>query len=207
MTTFGLIPAAGKSQRMGCAKLLLPLGECTVLERVVNAVRTAGVSEIVVVAAPGAGELARLATRAGAHVAQLAEDTPDMRATLMHGLAWIDAHLQPFADDGWLLLPADHPTVRPEVVRALLSAVAEGTYSIVVPTHQGRRGHPTWLSWSHLPGLSAFPANQGLNAYIRAHADQTRELSWPDAEILRDLDTPADYGSVLAAYSDSDFCS
>jgi molybdenum cofactor cytidylyltransferase len=199
MTTFGLIPAAGKSRRMGRAKLLLHLGESTVLEHVVSAVRTAGVAEIVVVVAPDAQEMMQVAAAAGAHVVQLAEDTPDMRTTVQHGLAWIETHFQPNAEDGWLLLPADHPTVRPEVVRALLTAAGERM--IVVPTHQGRRGHPTWLSWSHVAALSALPEGQGLNAFIRAHADQTRELAWPDAEILRDLDTPEDYQALLAAFA------
>jgi molybdenum cofactor cytidylyltransferase len=197
MTTFGLIPAAGKSRRMGRAKLLLPLGEHTVLECVLSAVRSGGVTEIVVVVAPKTPELARVAASAGAHVVQLAEDTPDMRASLMHGLAWIEAHFHPSAEDGWLLLPADHPTVRSEVVQAILAAVG-GRDTIVVPTHHGRRGHPTWLSWSHVAALSALPAAQGLNAFIRAHADQTRELVWPDAEILRDLDTPEDYQALMA---------
>ena len=39
--TFGLIPAAGKSRRMGRPKLMLPLGDSTVLEQVFAAVRKA----------------------------------------------------------------------------------------------------------------------------------------------------------------------
>ena len=39
MRTFGLIPAAGKSRRMGQPKLLLQLGTTSVLELVVSAVR------------------------------------------------------------------------------------------------------------------------------------------------------------------------
>jgi molybdenum cofactor cytidylyltransferase len=195
MTTYGLIPAAGKSRRMGRAKLLLPLGDTTVLERVVWAVRAAGVADIVVVVAPNTADIARLAASAGAHVVELAKDTPDMRATVMHGLGWIANRFQPRADDGWLLLPADHPTVRPEVVRALLALGDER--SIVVPTHAGRRGHPTWFAWLHAAELTAFSPDVGLNAYIRAHAEQTRQVSWPDAEILRDLDTPDDYQKLL----------
>ncbi|HZZ82878.1 MAG TPA: nucleotidyltransferase family protein [Gemmataceae bacterium] len=195
MRTFGLIPAAGKSRRMGQPKLLLPLGDATVLERVVAAVRAAAVPEIVVVVAPDGDEIARIATAAGAFVVRLAEDTPDMRATVMHGLAWIAERFRPRDDDGWLLLPADHPTVRSEVVRAVLSAADEGM--IVVPTNGGRRGHPTWFGWPHVGGLAAFPPDVGLNAYIRAHAEQTREVPWPDAEILRDLDTPEDYQALL----------
>ena len=198
MRTFGLIPAAGKSRRMGRPKLLLPLGENTVLEQVLAAVRSAGVEDILVVVAPAADELARLAAAAGAHVLRLAEDTPDMRATCLHGLAWIEDRFHPQDSDGWLLLPADHPTVKPDVVRAVLTAAQERTeQTMVVPSHQGRRGHPTWLRWSHVAAIRALAAGEGLNAFIRAHRDETRELPWPTDEILRDLDTPDDYQALL----------
>ena len=198
MRTFGLIPAAGKSRRMGRPKLLLPLRESTVLEQVLAAVRSAGVADIVVVVAPDGDELARFAASAGAHILHLPEDTPDMRATCLHGLAWIEDRFHPRGEDGWLLLPADHPTVKPEIVRAILKAASEPTeQTIVVPSHQGRRGHPTWLHWSHVEAIRALPAEAGLNAFIRSHVEATRELPWPSDEILRDLDTPEDYQSLL----------
>jgi molybdenum cofactor cytidylyltransferase len=195
MRTFGLIPAAGKSRRMGRAKLTLALGHSTVLERVLHAVRAAGVADTLVVVAPDATELARLANAAGAHVLQLPEDTPDMRTTCMRGLAWLEERFHPEEGDGLLLLPADHPTVQPEVVHALL-AIA-GTKSIIVPAHQGRRGHPTWLDWSHVAAIRARPPEEGLNTFIRALTEQTRELDWPTDDILRDLDTPDDYERLL----------
>jgi molybdenum cofactor cytidylyltransferase len=182
---------------MGRPKLLLPFGESTVLEQALSAVRAAGVADILVVAAPDADALAQLAASAGAHVLRLTEDTPDMQATCLHGLAWLDEHFHPQDDDGWLLLPADHPTARPDVVRALLAAARENTAkTIVVPTHAGRRGHPTWLRWSHVAAIRALPPEQGLNAFIRARTAATRELSWPSDEILRDLDTPEDYQAL-----------
>lgn len=198
MRTFGLIPAAGKSRRMGRPKLLLPVGDRAVLEHVLTAVRSAGVADVLVVAAPDADILAHLAATAGAHVLRLAEDTPDMRATCQHGLAWLDERFHPGESDGWLLMPADHPTVRPDVVRALLATASENTdKTIIVPRCQGRRGHPTWLRWSHAAAIRALPPEQGLNAYIRAHADETLELAWPSDEILRDLDTPEDYQRLV----------
>jgi molybdenum cofactor cytidylyltransferase len=198
MRTIGLIPTAGKSRRMGQPKLLLPLRETTVLEQVLAAVRSAGVDEILVVVAPEMDALAQLASAAHAHVLRLAADTPDMRATCVHGLAWIEDHFHLEPDDGWLLLPADHPTVRPDVVGALTTAAQEDAdKTIIVPTHAGRRGHPTWLAWSHVDAIRALPSQQGLNAYIRTQTLHTRELSWPSDEILRDLDTPEDYQRLL----------
>jgi molybdenum cofactor cytidylyltransferase len=197
MTTYALIPAAGKSRRMGRSKLLLPIGTSTVLESVLSAIRAAGIQDTLVGVAPDADALAEVARSAGTHVLRLDEDTPDMRATCLHGLAWIEQHFQPRPEDGWLLLPADHPTVNPEVVRALMAAVEEHPeMSIFVPTFAGRRGHPTWLRWSHVPALRALPPGQGLNTFIREHGSKTCEVDWPSDEILRDLDTPGDYARL-----------
>ena len=60
---FALIPAAGKSARMGRPKLSLPLGDHTVLECVIATLREAGISDILVVVA-ASFQLARSATLA-----------------------------------------------------------------------------------------------------------------------------------------------
>jgi molybdenum cofactor cytidylyltransferase len=198
MRTFGLIPAAGLSTRMGRPKLLLPLAGRTVLDRVVSAVRAAGVADVLVVVAPDAAGLHAVAEGAGAHVLRLPEPTPDMRGTCQAGLDWLEARLAPRPDDGWLLLPADHPTVRPDVVRALLgAAAADPRAAIVVPTHAGRRGHPVWLRWPLAAAARALPPDQGLNRLIRSKLDETREIDWPMPDVLRDLDTPEDYQRLV----------
>ena len=77
---FAVVPAAGKSTRMGRPKLSLPLGTCTILERVIHALRQGGVDHVLVVAAPHVGELASLAQSAGAHALVL----PDARVSRHH---------------------------------------------------------------------------------------------------------------------------
>ena len=197
MRTFGLIPAAGKSLRMGRAKLLLPLAGRTVLECVVDAVRAGGVHEVLVVVGPENHPLHEIAQRAGAHVLRLSHETADMRATCQAGLAWLQSEFQPSPSDGWLLSPADHPTIEPTVVRALLSAAEEDLgRSIIVPVHEGKRGHPVWLRWSHVEGIRAMPEGRGLNAFIRLQRD-TMELEWPSPDVLQDLDTPDDYQRLV----------
>lgn len=198
MRTFALIPAAGQSRRMGRPKLALPLGDRTVLECVVGAVRDGGVNDVLVVIGPGTAFLQPLAEHAGAHVHVLPEETPDMRATVKAGLAWIEEHHHPQNNDAWLLLPADHPTLQPSVVSTLLAAADEHpAHSIALPTFAGKRGHPTLFRWKHVAGIRELPGDRGLNAYIRAHADEVFELPWSSGEVLLDLDTPGDYGRLL----------
>jgi CTP:molybdopterin cytidylyltransferase MocA len=191
---FALIPAAGTSSRMGRPKLALPLGDGTILGHVVIALRQAGIQQILVVVGPHVPELLPLAQSAGAAVLLLAKPTVEMRATIEQGLCWLETKFRPRHEDSWLLVPADHPTLSPTVIGQLLRAQAENPhYSILVPTFQGQRGHPALLSWQHVAGIRKLPAHQGLNGYLRQHADATLELPVASADILRDLDTPEDY--------------
>src|SRR5262245_23183296 len=140
---FAVVPACGHSTRMGRPKLALPLGGRTVIEHVVCALREGGVESVLVVVGPHVPELIPLAYHAGAEVLALSKPTPDMRATVERGLAWIEEPYSPKASDWWLLAPGDHPAFTAEVVRQLLAVVDESaSCSVVVPVHEGRRGHP-----------------------------------------------------------------
>jgi molybdenum cofactor cytidylyltransferase len=161
-------------------------------------VREAGVEHVLVVVGRHVPELVSLAEAAKAHVILLSEDTLDMRATLTHGLSWLEKEFQPTPDESWLLLPADHPTVESEVIRQLLAArAADATAALLVPTYQGRRGHPALLAWEHVPHIRELPEGLGLNTYLRQHAAQTREVRVATPSILWDLDTPEDYKRLL----------
>jgi molybdenum cofactor cytidylyltransferase len=194
--TFAVVPACGHSTRMGKPKLALPLGDRTVIEHVVASLRGGGVDRVVVVVGPHVPELIPLASAAGADVLALAELTPDMRATVERGLAWIEERYHPSADDCWLLAPGDHPAFTPAVVRQLLEAARGSTCSVVVPVHDGRRGHPALLCWRHVAGIRALPPTDGINRYLRGVANETLEVAVTDPGILANLDTPEDYARL-----------
>jgi molybdenum cofactor cytidylyltransferase len=189
---FALIPAAGKSIRMGRPKLALSLGDRTVLECVIATLHSAGIGDILVVLGPHVAALTEKARAAGAEALVLAHETPDMRATVEQGLTWLESNRKPRPPDFFLLLPADHPTLDVDVIRSLLQAQAHHPdATLLVPTFAGQRGHPTLIGWSHVGGIRQLPPDQGLNAYLRSKP--VREVSVHNAEVLHDLDTPEDY--------------
>jgi CTP:molybdopterin cytidylyltransferase MocA len=101
---------------MGRPKLSLPLAGSTVIQLVVTALRSGGADPVVVVVAPHCLEVADLAEAAGAKVCRLTDATLDMRATVVHGLDWLEERFRPRPEDDWLLAPADHPVLDAEVV-------------------------------------------------------------------------------------------
>jgi molybdenum cofactor cytidylyltransferase len=186
---------------MGRPKLALPLGDRTVLDHVIAALRQVPVEHILVVIGPHVSELAPLAKAAGAEVLLLTSATADMRATVEQGLRYMEERWAPQPEDAWLLVPADHPTLDAGVVRQLLHALTtHPEHSIAVPTFEGRRGHPALIAWRHVARMRTLPAGQGLNVYLRQETTATEEVPVETATVLMDLDTPEDYEHLRAAW-------
>jgi molybdenum cofactor cytidylyltransferase len=178
---------------MGRPKLCLPLGGKAVLVWVIDGLRQAGLERILTVVGPHVPELVPLARGAGSETLLLKEQTKGMRGSVEHGLEWIEQTWRPAVEDCWLLALADHPVLNPEVVRLLLREWEGHRASILIPTFQGRRGHPTLLGWRHAIGIRALDSGLRLNAYVRSQWAETREIPVDDPDVLNDLDTPEDY--------------
>jgi molybdenum cofactor cytidylyltransferase len=191
---FAVVPAGGQSKRMGRPKLALPLGQRSVLEHVLAALRQAEVEYILVVIGPHVAELGFLAESAGAHVCSVASPSSGMRGAVENGLRWLEERFQPRPEETWLLVPGDHPVLEASVVPQLESAyAAQPQFSIVIPTHKGRRGQPSLFAWKHVAALRAHPAKHRLRTYVRQHAAETLEVPVDSASVLWDMDTPEDY--------------
>ncbi len=198
---------------MGEPKLLLDVAGKTVIARVISALREAGVSRTLVVTRPSEAALVLESQRAGAEVLLPPFDPEEMRHSvewalrdlLEHhshsGLACSEEIAPPC--DGWILVPADHPTLNHKVILQLIAAWSANPQMIAVPVFQGRRGHPTIFPWSTVNEVLALPADQGLNQLLRMNPERVLEVSLTDAQVIEDLDTPADYARLLKSF-DSD---
>jgi molybdenum cofactor cytidylyltransferase len=178
---------------MGRPKLTLPLGDRTVIEHVIAALAHGGADHILVVAGPHDPQLVPVAAAAGAEVLSLPTPTAEMRETVTHGLRHLSVKFRPRPADDWLLAPGDHPAVTADAVRLVCEAARRHPGSIVVPVHDGRRGHPVLLPWPLAAAVDALPTGEGINTLIRTNPNSVVELPVPTGGILDDLDTPDDY--------------
>ncbi|MCY2963904.1 MAG: NTP transferase domain-containing protein, partial [Planctomycetota bacterium] len=120
-------------------------------------------------------------------------DPPEMRDSVQAALDWLDREFHPAPNDGWILSPADHPLLVPDLFRRLVERWNPGDCAILVPEFEGKRGHPVFFRWTLAAEVARLRADQGLNALVRCHADDVVALPVTDPGILVDLDTPADY--------------
>jgi molybdenum cofactor cytidylyltransferase len=193
-----VVPAAGRSTRMGRPKLALPFGRGTVLEHVVSALLEGGVEHVVVATCPHVPELKALAEAAGAEVQVLPAATADMRSTIEFGLQSLAERfaLKPY--DAFLLAPGDHPGFTADIVCKLRAAyLSSRSSSIIIPTYVACWAHPALIAWKHVAGIRALPRHVGVNAFFHKNAEMVEEMPVADRRVLINLDTPDDYAVLL----------
>lgn len=192
-----LVLAAGMSQRMGRLKPLLPFGDRPMLARVLECVQAVeSISPILVVTGHRAQEIE--------HAVQ------DYNVIWTHNAGYADGMLSsvqcgiqalPKQGDAFFLLLGDQPGVHPDTLRALLQTWMATHAPIVLPTYEGKRGHPILLSAHLIPEILALPPEATLKTVVERHSMATQQVAVADPAILMDVDTPEDYQRALSAFS------
>lgn len=188
---FAIVPAAGRSVRMGRPKLLLPCGDETLIERVLRAWRASHVSSVVVTVHPEDHALATLCRDAGAEVVVPARPPREMKESIRLALQHAAEHCGAGPEDVWLLAPADMPELNASVIDRVLQAYDPRQPSILVPRHGGRRGHPVLFPWKLAAEVDHLGKDEGVNALLARHP--IAEIDVEDEGVLEDLDTPEDH--------------
>lgn len=190
---FALIPAAGRSRRMGTSKLLLPWQNSTVIEHLIGTLTRPDITAVAIVIRPDDHVLQDVVRRTSALAIIPDHEPPEMRDSIEIGLRAIRQQFVPADDDGWLLIPADHPLIEPEVLNGLLTRWSQGDCQALLPTLGSRRGHPTLLRWSLAVRIELLPRDVGVNTLLRSSPSLVTEWPTDHESVLADLDTPEDY--------------
>ena len=105
---------------------------------------------------------------------------------------------------GYLICLGDQPDLNTGVVERIIQCSQSTAARIVMPTHEGRRGHPVYISRGYRDEILALTADQGLNTVTREQAEDTVEVEVDAAEVLEDLDTPEDYARLGTRFAIAD---
>jgi molybdenum cofactor cytidylyltransferase len=94
---------------------------------------------------------------------------------------------------GVLVWPVDHPFALATSALAVVDAARRTGAPIVVPVHEGKRGHPVWFAretWRELMTVT----DGGARAVVHAYDARVHEVPVSDPGVRRDIDTKADLG-------------
>ena len=189
-----VVPAAGRSLRMGKPKMLLLFDGQPLIARVVTALRDGGADRVVVVVPPAHSAegpaVAAAAAAAGADVVAPQKRPAEMRHSIEIG---IEALAGPPSPEHVRLAPGDAAGITPWVVIRLLAESARYPNAIVVPRRRINRGHPIVLPWAVAADVKSLPVGKGVNALLAGGTVGVIEVSVTESGIAEDIDTPEDY--------------
>jgi molybdenum cofactor cytidylyltransferase len=184
--------AAGASARMGFPKALLKFHGRTFLATILDATEALGVHRLVVVGAEADKILSIHDLR---DVQVLHND--EMAAGPIGSIRASVRAVQTHPVDGLLVWPVDFPHVAVDTARILIDAFKLGTWAIVVPEYDGRRGHPAVFGRAVFEELLAAPDSQGAKAVVRADPDRVLSVPVADPAVIDRLNTPGAYQDLL----------
>lgn len=172
---------------MGEPKQLLRLGGKTLLEQVLENVRAARVTDVVLVLGCAAETIVQQVSVEGVNVVVNEAYQNGMGSSLHVGLSALD----PMTDAALIVL-ADQPFVRPQTYHKIIEQYQQSDAQIVVPTYRGFRGNPVLLDRSVFSEVMALTGDIGCRAIFGDHPDGIAKVAVDDIGILVDIDDKDD---------------
>jgi len=185
-----IVLAAGESKRMGQPKPLLRFRDRTFLEQIVTTLRRSRLDRVTVVLGAQAETIERAVDLSDAEVVINRDYRNGQLSSLVAGLKQVSPETEAI-----VLCLVDHPFITCDVVDRVVGAFRRTNAAIVVPTCNGRRGHPTLFSRSMFEPLIGAPAEEGARHVVYSNEDKVCEVTVSDGTILVGIDTPDDYRS------------
>jgi molybdenum cofactor cytidylyltransferase len=187
-----IILAAGRSERMGAFKPLLPFGTQTVIEACIEYLRAGGIETIIVVLGQNArAEKLRQHLRDSEVIFTINPDpASQMSASIACGLRQI-----PDVAKAVVITLADVPAVPAEVVSILIDKWRQGA-QLATPTNSGRGGHPVLIDLAYRDELRTLDSIGGLKGFFDAHRERVTRIPVGSDYIARDMDTWDDYRAL-----------
>lgn len=186
-----ILLAAGRSERMGAYKPLLPFGDRTVVEACVKYLLDGGVETIIVVAGDRIEDLRSTLTQLPVVFAETPPTGSEMGVSIIRGVEKIP----PDADAVFIVL-VDQPAIPAEVIRFMTSERERTGASLLVPVYEGRRGHPVLIDMSYREQLLHLDPSRGLRAFFETRGDAILVVPFDSPYIARDMDTWDDYRAL-----------
>jgi molybdenum cofactor cytidylyltransferase len=182
-----VVLAAGRSSRMGQRnKLLEDLSGSPVVRRTVEAALASHARPVVVVTGHQAQEVEQALAGLDVQIVHNRDFAAGMAGSLKAGITALPAGI-----DGAIIALGDMPEVRPQDLDRMIAAFEPKEWrSIIVPTHNGRRGNPVLWDAALFEEMQSISGDVGARQVIEAHPESVVEIDLDTPAVHYDLDTP-----------------
>jgi len=186
-----IVLAAGKSERMGRPKALLPFRGRTFLGNILEAISHTSIEDTFVVLGHHRDEIERSVSLPSVVFNPNYEQ--GMVTSFQAGIRALS-----WDTSGAFLFLVDHPVVEAATIESMIMNLAPNR--IVLPTFEGRRGHPVLFSSEVLEEILALPPTAGANIVVRKNPARIVEAPVSTPGILVDIDTPEQFEKLREDY-------
>ncbi len=183
-----IVLAAGQSKRMGRPKQLLPVGEYTMLGKVLQVFRESRVDRTVVVLGAGASKVRRSLKLLDEAIVVNRAYQEGMSGSLKAGLRAVEGEA-----DAVIIALGDQPFLSPGTVDLMIETYLRKKASVVVPVYRGRRGNPVLFDRTLFPQLDGIAGDVGAKSVVTRNEANLAEAEVDDEGVVMDIDTPKDY--------------
>ena len=188
----GILLAAGLSTRMGEPKQLLPFGESTIVETVVDSMLGATFDEVIVVVGHCAAQIQK--QLAGRNVKIVFN--PDYHAGMLTSAQTGIRTLK--ESNAFALMLVDQPFITAALIDQVIDAFVHTDKSIALPSYNYKRGHPVIFHRRYADDILDLGAESGgVRTLFKRYGDDIHYVTVDTDRVLRDIDYREDYERAL----------
>jgi molybdenum cofactor cytidylyltransferase len=173
---------------MGTMKQLLPWGNRTILQHVVDTASAVNPAEIIVVLGYNASEISGVLKDEPVKIVVNKEFSKGMSSSLMAALR----HISPESDT-YVFMLGDQPLVTVDMLQLLLQHHSASKLGITVPVYRNEKGRPVVMDSKYREELMTLEGEIGAKQVIDAHPDDVQEIPVDSEEVIVDIDTREEY--------------
>jgi len=183
-----ILLAAGESKRMGKPKQLMPFGQNTVVEQVIDNLLSSVVNEVIVVVGYRAEEVIKSIVGKPVKIAINPNYQQGMSTSIIAGLNLVDSRAQAV-----MLALGDQPLISSQTINRLIAEFYNHDKGIATPAYQGGRGHPIIFAIKYKEKLLELKGDIGGRQIVKDHLNDILEVAVNAGGIITDIDTISDY--------------
>lgn len=183
-----IVLAAGESKRMGSPKMLLDFGGKTMIERVIDNVICPEIENVLVVLGAYSDEIKKRLEKQAVTFCYNEKYKEGMLTSVQCGIRSVPPHTEAV-----LVFQGDQPFIKKGIITELVNAYRQSKKGIVMPVHDGKRGHPLLIDKNYFGVVDTLNSSDGLRSLAALFPEDVLTVETEEPGILRDFDTIEEY--------------
>lgn len=186
-----IIPAAGKSSRMGKDKPFLEIKGKTIISQQVEIIKQTSLLPVYIITNHPDMLKDQIDTSVTV-IVNANNKTFSMLESIRLGIQKTPANTT-----GAMVVPGDFPLDTADLINKLRAVFNDNPKKIVLPVFKNKRGHPIVIPAKFFKNIISSYDDLGLKGLLVEFSNSVLEVDWPDNSVLTNLNFARDYKKYI----------